>query len=364
MIQGNLIGTTADGTRRLGNGGAGIGITSAPGNIIAGNVLSANGDAGLFLYLSGATDNVIQGNTIGADITGTVGLGNLYEGIYVERAPNNTIGGGSPGDGNLISANNTRGIWLTNASGNTIQGNLIGTKRDGISGLGNAYHSVECEVGACNNTIGGSSTAGNTIAFAGSIYAGVRIRNGSTNNAILGNSIFSNGALGIDLGNTGPNPNISCGTGTGANMAQNYPVLSQAVSGNGTGIRGVLNSRRNASFLVQFFANPTCDSSGYGEGQIYLGQTTVATGANCTNSFVVTLPTAGAGRLRGHRHGDRRRGQYIRVLGLRPGRVGSRIEAHAPACQPPSLAGLAEYRHGLCARTDQQPRVHPSNGPS
>jgi hypothetical protein len=73
-------------------------------------------------------------------------------------------------------------------------------------------------------------------------------------------------------------------------MAQNYPVLSQAVSGNGTGIRGTLNSRPNQPFVLQFFGNPACDSSGYGEGQIYLGQQTVVTDGNCTNSFVVTLP--------------------------------------------------------------------------
>jgi len=73
-------------------------------------------------------------------------------------------------------------------------------------------------------------------------------------------------------------------------MAQNYPVLAQAVSGNGTGVRGTLNSRPNQSFLLQFFANPACDPSGYGEGQIYLGQQSVVTGTNCTASFVASLP--------------------------------------------------------------------------
>ncbi|HVM50896.1 MAG TPA: hypothetical protein VMU04_22905 [Candidatus Acidoferrum sp.] len=296
MVQGNLIGTTASGTAALGNGGAGVGITSAAGNLVggtapgAGNVLSANGDAGVFLYLSGTTGNHVQGNTIGADITGNSALPNVYEGVYAERGSTNLIGGTAPGAGNLISGNGTRGIWFTNSSWNVVQGNLIGTKRDGATGLGNTDHSVECEVGACNNLIGGAGSAGNTIAWAQSGFAGVRIRDGSTNNAILGNSIFSNGALGIDLGTAGPNPNVSCGTGTGANMAENYPVLSQAVSGSGTGIRGVLNSRANASFVLQFFANPVCDSSGYGEGQIYLGQKTVATGTHCTNSFVADLP--------------------------------------------------------------------------
>jgi len=302
VIQGNLIGTAAGGKTGLMNLRAGVGISWAPGNIIggttfgAGNLISANanstGEGGIYLSGSGAAGNVIQGNKIGTDITGTLPLGNTFEGIYLENAPSNTIGGVIAAAGNLISANKTRGIFLSNASWNVIQGNLIGTKPDGVSTLGNVFHSVECEVGACNNTIGGDGGAGNTIAFAQTPYAGVRIRDGSTNNAILGNSIFSNGALGIDLGNAGTNANIACGGGSGssANMAQNYPVLAQAVSGNGTGIRGSLNSKANKSFLLQFFANPACDSSGCGEGQVYLGQATVATGKYCTNSFEVELP--------------------------------------------------------------------------
>jgi hypothetical protein len=156
-------------------------------------------------------------------------------------------------------------------------------------------------VGACNNTIGGALGAGNRLAFTqtylGSGYAGVRVRDGSTNNAILGNAIFSNDGLGIDLGNYGVNANISCDTGTGAaaNLGQNYPVITQAVSGNGTGIRGTLNSRPNASFLLQFFANPICGSllfGGNGQGQIYLGQTSVVAGNDCTASFVAAFSSS------------------------------------------------------------------------
>ncbi len=74
------------------------------------------------------------------------------------------------------------------------------------------------------------------------------------------------------LGAYGVNANIPCDTGSGANMAQNYPVLTQAVSGNGTGIRGTLNSRPNATFLLQFFANPACNSSGYGRARFTSGR--------------------------------------------------------------------------------------------
>jgi titin len=310
VVQGNLIGTAAGGTTGLMNIRAGVGISGAPGNTIggtapgAGNLISANtdpayanGNAGIWLFTSGATGNLIQGNKIGTDITGNLPLGNTYDGIYLEGAPTNTIGGAAPGAGNLISANGMGGVFLTNSPWNVIQGNLIGTTRDGLSALGNLLHAVDCQAGSCNTTIGGASGAGNRLAFSrtykGYGYAGVRIRDGSTNNAILGNAIFLNDGLGIDLGGFGINPNIPCDDGTGANMAQNYPVLTQAVSGNGTGVRGTLNSRPNATFLLQFFANPTCGSPPFphnGQGQFYLGQTNVVTGNDCNASFVASLP--------------------------------------------------------------------------
>jgi len=75
-------------------------------------------------------------------------------------------------------------------------------------------------------------------------------------------------AWAIDLGAYGVNANIACGAGEGANMAQNYPVLAQAVSGNGTGIRGTLNCKPGSTCLLQFFANPACDAAGFGEGAV------------------------------------------------------------------------------------------------
>jgi titin len=295
-VQANFIGTTLDGASALGNGRAGMGLSDAPANQVggtsagAGNVVSGNGDAGIYLIGSGVTGNQIQGNILGADITGSSPLGNFYEGVYVERASTNTIGGTASGAGNQISANNTRGIWLTNAPWNFVQGNRIGTKADGVSNLGNKYHAVECEIGANNTTIGGPANAANRIAFSQQVYAGVRIRDGSSNNLISANSIFSNGGLGIDLGDYQTTTNDNCDADIGANMLQNFPVLTQVVSGNGTGVRGTLNSKPNSVFALQFFANPACDPSGYGEGQIFLGQTMVMTGASCATNFVAALP--------------------------------------------------------------------------
>jgi titin len=307
LVQGNYIGTSAAGTGAMANAVAGIGLSDAPGNTIggtsagAGNLISGNGAHGIYLIGTGTTRNAIQGNKIGTDVTGTAGLGNATIGIYLERAATNTIGGSDPGAGNLISANRNWGIFMTNnASWNSLQGNLIGTAADGVSDLGNGhditgFHAVELQPGCHDNIIGGASPgAGNVIAFApvlnGIYYAGIRIRDGATNNLISGNSIFANGGLGIDLGVYLVTANDNCDADSGANMLQNFPVLTEAVSGNGAGVRGTLNSRPNQAFLLQFFANAACDSLGYGEGRTYLGQQTVVTGNDCTTSFVASLP--------------------------------------------------------------------------
>jgi parallel beta-helix repeat protein len=297
LVQGNLIGTQAGGTNRLGNGWAGIAVSGAPANTIggiasgAGNVISANALEGIYLINSGAAGNQIQGNTIGADVNGTLALGNGSDGIRVEGAPTNTIGGAVPGAGNLISANGD-GIYVLNSSWCVIQGNLIGTQRDGLSGMGNSYHGVELDSGSNSNLIGGATAqAGNRIAFSPHLYSGVRLRAGATNDTILSNAIFSNGGFGIDLEPYGPNSNTPCGAGTGPNGNENYPQLTQAVAGANTVVHGTLNSRANGSYLLQFFANSVCASlvSGYGQGEIFLGQTTVPTGPDCNASFVVRL---------------------------------------------------------------------------
>jgi hypothetical protein len=177
-----------------------------------------------------------------------------------------------------------------------IQGNLIGTQADGASDLGNVFHGIDLDVNSTNNMVGGTAAgAGNRIAFAKTIFAGVRVRNGSVNDLISGNAIFSNGALGIDLGNNGVNPIFDCESGVPAataNAGQNFPVLSDAYSGSGTRIRGTLDSGAGKTYVLQFFASPAGDTSGYGEGQVFLGQTSLALGAMCSLNFTAVLPVS------------------------------------------------------------------------
>ena len=307
VIQGNLIGLDASGANGLGNGQAAIGINGAANNQIGGlragarNVLSASiisggvGGFGITIINAGATNNIIQGNYIGTDITGMVGRGNAALGIDIENANGTQIGGTAAGAGNLISANNSQGIYFTNASGSVVQGNLVGTKADGVSDLGNYSHGIVLLAGSSNNIIGGTTLgAANVFAYAraGVGDGGVRVKDGAYNNLISGNSIFSNDGLGIDLGVYRVTPIYPCESGIPANAAnagQNYPTLSNVYSGTLTRVRGTMNGQTGKTYTLQFFASPTGDTNGYGEGQVYLGQTNVTLGGTCSADFTAYL---------------------------------------------------------------------------
>jgi parallel beta-helix repeat protein len=297
QVQGNYIGTDVTGAVALGNGDNGVWIESASNNIIGGttsgarNLISGNTWYGVIIEGTDATTNTVQGNYIGTNITGTAAVSNTV-GVYIWGAPGNTIGGTVPEARNLISGNGWYGVAIvgSGATGNTVQGNYIGTDVTGAVALGNAGHGVIIN-DAPGNTIGGTAAgAGNTIAFNGG--AGVAIVAG-TGNAVLSNSIYSNTELGIDLGSTGVTPNDLGDADTGPNNLQNFPVvlLAHATPG-GTTIRGTLNSTPDATFRLEFFASPTCHASGFGEGQTFLGAATVTTNDAGNATFALTTTMA------------------------------------------------------------------------
>ncbi len=173
-----------------------IGGTSAgTGNLISG---SPGFSYGIATY--GANNNTIQGNFVGTDLSGKNAFPNGFAGIALMfGSTGNLIGGTAPGAGNLISANGSYGIYIYAAgtTNNLVEGNLIGTDITGNNALGNGFANVVMLGGATGNLIGGAGS-GNVIAFAGS--PGVALYDaGTTNNSVRGNSIFSNGGKGIDL---------------------------------------------------------------------------------------------------------------------------------------------------------------------
>ncbi len=252
------------------------------GNTDGSQVISGN-QVGVALIGTGATGNLLQGNFIGSDKTGSHDLGNKDQGILIQGASDTTIGGTTSAAMNLISANHWAvQLDLSSTTDNQLEGNLIGTDITGKAPLGNEVNGVLI-TGALNNTIGGMvASAQNTIAFNND--AGVLVESG-TGDAILSNSIFSNGRLGIDLvapgdPSTGVTPNAP-GVRSGPNDLQNYPVLTSVTSnGSITHIQGTFNSLPDTTFLIQFFTNAEEDPSGYGQGQTGFGSTQVTTDAN------------------------------------------------------------------------------------
>jgi len=271
MVTGNLIGTDSTGEADLGNAEQGVEIDNASGATVSGNglgsqVISGN-QVGVEIDGSTSTQNLIEGNFIGVDRADTADRGNSDEGILIEGAFSNTVGGTTAAAANVISANQW-GIRLDGptATGNLIEGNDIGTDTSGTLSLGNEINGIIFTTNASNNTVGGTGGGqGNTIAF--NVAAGVSVQSGA-GNTIQSNSIFSNGHLGIELLGT-------------ANHSQTAPSISGA-SGGGTGsnIQGSLTSVANTSFLIQFFSNIAPDPSGFGQGQTFLGSTTVMTDAS------------------------------------------------------------------------------------
>jgi hypothetical protein len=305
VIQGNFIGTNASGTTAVGNNGGGIwSAGTGPDNIggtLAGarNVISGNlNNAGIFIQSGTSTGPVIQGNLIGTDVTGTVALGNHF-GIWLNFGTqgNGTIGGAVAGARNVISGNRSDGVFISgNSRNNQLHGNFIGTDISGTQPLGNVANGVRIDAFAVSNRIGGAFPGeGNTIAFNARNGVLVEASSNATGNSIRRNSIFSNGALGIDLGGDGVTPNDPGDSDPGPNNRQNFPVItSVTTNGTLTAITGTLNSTPSTTFSVHFYSSSACDSSGSGEGTTPFGggALAVTTDANGNGSFSVTIAGA------------------------------------------------------------------------
>jgi hypothetical protein len=288
VIQGNYFGVDVSGNVALPAHNEGI-ICNSSGNTIggsapgAGNVIVANGLDNIGLRTG--SNNLVQGNLIGTNATGTAALGGLH-GIAVENpAGSETI------LGNLISGVNI-GIYIAAPSGWTIRGNKIGTDITGTQPIPNSGYGIYFSHGSPTNIGGTGAGEGNIIAFNANDGIFVNTNFGPTTGlSIRGNSIFSNGHLGINLfvqddPASGVTSNDACDVDTGANNLQNFPTINSAVkSGSNLLIEGTLNSTANSTFTLDFYANDACDPSGNGEGKTYLGSANVMTAGNCIADF-------------------------------------------------------------------------------
>jgi hypothetical protein len=292
VIAGNFIGVDATGSYAVSNLQYGVTVSGVAGNTIGGdapgarNVISGNRQSGVQITGVGGSNNVVAGNFIGVDATGTYAISNAQSGVYINNAPGNTVGGTTPGARNIISGNGAFGVvvYYSISTNNAVLGNYIGVDASGANALGNKSAGVAVGNAASFDRIGGVlSGEGNLIAFNNG--NGVQVNGGATNICIRGNAIFSNTSLGIDLGANGVTANDTGDADTGANQFQNYPALSSATAQNGIVVLGSLSTATNIACQLDFYASDSADASGYGEGQTYLGSATVTTDATGNQTF-------------------------------------------------------------------------------
>ena len=279
LVEGNTIGLNAAGTGAVGSpfgisveGAATIG-GSDPG---ARNVVSGNQNAGIYVVGSNA---VVQGNDVGTNPAGTSAVPNSV-GIEIGSQYSGAVSGVTV-SGNLVSGQALQpGTYLASADGvmimgggtnETVTGNRIGVAADGSSPLGNGGAGVNAVSVGLDSAIGGAaSSAWNTIAYNGG--AGVK---GSA--VVIGNSIHDNGGLGIDNSVSQANGKITIG--------------HIVPSGGSSIVTGTLNSASaNNAYLVQLYVSPSCDPSGFGEGQTPIGTFTLTPSVNGTSPFSETVP--------------------------------------------------------------------------
>ncbi|MCI0346907.1 MAG: hypothetical protein L0221_15930, partial [Chloroflexi bacterium] len=194
VVNGAAAGAGADGFQIWGAGSS--------GSTIRGFVINGFQDDGIIVFTS--SNNLIAGNWIGTNATGTGAVANAANGIeLLADAVGNTVGGTSLADRNVISGNAANGIWITNAgnTGNVVLGNYIGVDASGTADLGNGNAGIEIGTGAANNIIGGTDPNARNI-ISGNAWDGVRIAGtGANNNRVEGNYIGTDVTGTLDLGN-------------------------------------------------------------------------------------------------------------------------------------------------------------------
>ncbi len=308
IVRGNKIGVSVDGTLKRANilegivlevpavvGGTGVG----DGNLISGNGDESIGGAGILTFAD-AGGSIIQGNIIGLSSTGLALANN--SGIAIDGTTGGmTIGGPTTASGNVVSGNRFGGVNIfTNSpaipANVNITGNYIGTNAAGVvAGVGNGGYGISITAGQGHQIGGLTSAAGNFIAGNGTAgpNGGIQIAGTASGVGIRFNSIFANNGLGIDIVGDGPDANDPGDADAGPNGRQNAPALTAAsVNDGATRIMGSLPATSGVGYDIQLYVSPSCDASGFGEGQTYLMTITDATAVGGTVPIDVTVGSA------------------------------------------------------------------------
>ncbi len=266
VIEGTYIGVDAAGAAEVSlQNQAGIDIEGGNDNTIGGtiaadrDILSNNVYEGITL---GGNDNVVEGDYIGIDGTGSLAAPNEYGVVVADGESGNTIGGltttPGTGAGNVISGNGYNGVWIANfvsnnspgtgTNDNVVEGNLIGTDASGGALLGNGGDAVYIYDGSAGNTIGGTTASARNVIDAGSTFvAGVNIDGDSSAGAA--DNVVEGDYIGTDITGTVA---LSDGIGVLIQRGATDNTIGGLTTSPGTGPADVISG--NTSYGVEIEA--------------------------------------------------------------------------------------------------------------
>jgi titin len=261
-------------------------------------VISGNTYNGVVIAFSGASYNLVAGDFIGTNAAGSAALPNGSDGVVIQGgASENTIGGGAPADRDVISGNGADGVEITDSGTtyNVVEGDFIGLDTTGTRAVPNDTAGVIVQSGASGNylfydvisanldegvLITGSGTNGNVIAadFIGTNAAG--------NAVVLYPGESDSNGIGVEVSN-GPagtliEGNVIGGNNVGVEVYGNATTTSVVSNDIGTDVTGRLNLGNLVAGLYLYdtsgnmVEDDTIDDSEYGIVTIEADQNTIA----------------------------------------------------------------------------------------
>lgn len=306
-VQGNYVGVGADGLVSLPNGdknnnfyiykdsartiiGADLSL-GAPDQLLSSNkctgACNVIDGSTIALYIPQTVDTQVIGNYIGVQQDGTPGAGGTGNQTTVGIEMFVLAGGGTQIEQNVIGGWDV-GIWVAfNSFDITIQNNRIGVGPPPMgggpgaaipngTGIRVASTSTSCPAPPMHcYLIGGTDTnegniitnnTGPGVEIGGDAIIGCPVSPPGL--TVSGNSIFNNGGLGIDV-------ITECPIVYGVTVA-GQPLIDAIVQGPADVL--VAGHVDSGPVTLEFFSNDTCDPSGYGEGEVYLGKLTEVSG--------------------------------------------------------------------------------------
>ncbi len=270
-----------DGSNTSSEGGGTEGFDFGPES--GGSLLDGVGVGGFHygVYFENTSPSQICGSYVGLDPLDGEVLSNLIGVETSDESSGDLIGAecGARG-GNVISGNQEIG-FADFGDGTRVVGNRIGVDAAGGAvpngtGDGGIRAGILIDPGATGGFIGSDANDPANV-VADNEGAGIFVEDSGSRVGIRGNSIYGNDSDGISIGGAPPpRPAIEA---------------ISAAAGKAT-ISGVMVGEASSGYELDFYANASCDPSGVGQGQTYLGTATVETDAAGETPYAVSLPTA------------------------------------------------------------------------